>query len=340
MSGSAWWQRDAHADRRPFLLQRQTIRKTLGDWFAAQNFLEVECAALQVSPGNETHLHAFRTEFVSDNGRNEPYYLHTSPEFSCKKLLAAGEPQIVDFARCYRNRETGPLHSPEFTMVEWYRAGADLLTVMKDAATLCQEAANVLGRTRLTWRDKSCPAFAEPELLTLCDAFERYARINLEAVLDDRDSFRHAAEASGVGISPDASWSDIFSAVLVTLIEPRLGMDRPTMLYRYPVCEAALARACEDDPRFADRFELYVCGVELANGFHELTDPTEQRARFEADMQLKQQLYGETYPIDEDFLASLEHMPDASGVALGFDRLVMLATGAPSINHVLWTPFQ
>ena len=129
-------------------------------------------------------------------------------------------------------------------------------------------------------------------------------------------------------------------SVRVTLIEPRLGMDRPTMLYRYPVCEAALARACEDDPRFADRFELYVCGVELANGFHELTDPTEQRARFEADMQLKQQLYGETYPIDEDFLASLEHMPDASGVALGFDRLVMLATGAPSINHVLWTPFQ
>ena len=223
-------------------------------------------------------------------------------------------------------------------MVEWYRAGADLLTVMKDTVTLCQEAANISGATRLTWRQASCSAFAEPELLTLVEAFDRYAGIDLEAVLDDRDGFVAAAEAAGVGISESASWSDVFSAVLVTKIEPNLGMERMTILYRYPVCEAALARACPDDPRFADRFELYACGVELANGFHELTDPNEQRARFEADMALKQELYGERYPIDEHFLAALKHMPDTSGVALGFDRLVMLVTGAPSIEKVLWTP--
>ncbi|MAP96128.1 MAG: EF-P lysine aminoacylase GenX [Ponticaulis sp.] len=338
MTGAAWWEKEAHADRRPFLVQRQRIRRVLLNWFENEGFLEVECGALQVSPGNETHLHAFQTDFVTDDGQSSLFYLHTSPEFSCKKLLAAGETQIVDFARVYRNRETSQLHSPEFTMIEWYRAGADLATVMKDAVTLCQEAINALGKTAFFWKERTCRAFAEPEFLTLVEAFDRFAGIDLDSLLEDRDGFAAAAATSGIEVSADASWSDIFSAVLVTKIEPYLGMERLTVLYRYPVCEAALARACPDDERYADRFELYGCGVELANGFHELKDPEEQRKRFEADMALKQELYGERYPLDEDFLASLDNMPDASGVALGFDRLVMLATGAPSVHHVIWTP--
>ena len=340
MSGDPWWHPTRHADRRGFLTGRNRIRRVLERWFDDQAFTNVECSARQISPGNETHLHAFATDFVTEAGEHQTFYLHTSPEFSCKKLLAAGEKKIVDFARVYRNRETSPTHSPDFTMIEWYRAGADLQTVMKDTVTLCQEAANALGQTILRWKGMTCPAFAEPEILTLHDAFERYADIDLEACLDDRDAFETAAQRAGVNVSDDASWSDIFSAVLVTKIEPNLGVDRMTVLWKYPVCEAALARACPDDPRYADRFELYACGVELANGFHELTHATEQRARFEADMALKEELYGERYPLDEDFLAALDLMPDASGVALGFDRLVMLATGAPSINHVLWTPFE
>lgn len=354
MTDAKWWHPARHADRRPFLQMRGKVRRALADWFAAEGFLEVECGALQVSPGNETHLHAFATEFRTDDGTRRPLYLHTSPEFACKKLLAAGETKIVDFARVFRNREEGPLHSPEFTMVEWYRTGAGLEAVMQDAVDLCRTALQATGRGALTWKDRTCDPGAKPEYLTLAEAFQRYAGIDLDACSGDpdacdrdrgacdgdRDAFLKAAKTAGVGVAEDASWSDIFSAVLVARIEPELGDGRLTLLHRYPVSEAALARACPDDPRFAERFELYACGVELANGFHELTDATEQRARFEADMDLKQALYGERYPIDEDFLDALGQMPDASGVALGFDRLVMLAAGARSIRDVLWTPFE
>ena len=340
MTGSAWWQPDIHADRRPFLVQRGRVRRALENWFDAEGFLNVECGALQVSPGNETHLHAFSSDFLNEDGtKAATLYLHTSPEFSCKKLLAAGETRIVDFARVYRNREAGLLHSPEFTMIEWYRAGADLAEVMKDTVTLCREALNASTRTALEWQGKSCDPFQPPEYLTLVEAFERYAGIDLEAVLDDRTAFLEVARHAGINLPDSVTWSDIFSAVLVARVEHRLGEGRLTVLHRYPVCEAALARACADDPRFADRFELYACGVELANGFQELTDPVEQRVRFEEDMALKQTLYGESYPLDEAFLAALPHMPDASGVALGFDRLVVLASGARSITDVIWTPF-
>ncbi|MEZ6011599.1 MAG: EF-P lysine aminoacylase EpmA [Hyphomonas sp.] len=354
MTGAKWWLPALHADRRPFLLMRGKVRRALSDWFADEGFLEVECAALQVSPGNETHLHAFATEYRTDDGQSSPLYLHTSPEFSCKKLLAAGETKIVDFARVFRNREQGPLHSPEFTMVEWYRTGEGLGTVMQDAVDLCRAALKATGQASLSWRGRTCNPWAEPEYLTLAEAFQRYAGIDLDACSGDpavgdrdpdacdgdREAFLKAAKAADVGVSEDATWTDIFSAVLVARIEPNLGDNRLTLLHRYPVSEAALARACPDDPRYAERFELYGCGVELANGFHELTDAAEQRTRFEADMALKEQLYGERYPIDEDFLEALGHMPDASGVALGFDRLVILASGARSIRDVQWTPVE
>ena len=338
MTEARWWHPSRHADRRPFLLMRGQIRRALADWFAAEGFVEVETAALQVSPGNETHLHAFATEFRTDAGAVTPLYLHTSPEFACKKLLAAGETKIVDFARVFRNREAGPLHAPEFTMVEWYRTGASLDAVMQDAGNLCRTALAATGRDALSWRGRTCDPGMTPEALTLTEAFYRYAKTDLDGLLDDRDGFLAAARAAGVGVPDDATWSDIFSAVLVARIEPHLGDGRLTVLHRYPVCEAALARACPDDPRFAERFELYACGVELANGFNELTDPVEQRARFEADMDLKAAIYGERYPIDEDFLDALARMPAASGVALGFDRLAILASGARSIRDVQWTP--
>ena len=336
MTSSPWWNKDRYADKRPFLLARNKAKSALRAWFENQDFIEVECGALQISPGNETHLHAFSSDFLNEDGSlNTKLYLHTSPEFACKKLLAAGETKIFDFARVYRNRESSPLHSPEFTMLEWYRTGASLDDVMNDCTDLVRTAATGV----LKWQGKTCDPSIKPEFLTLTDAFQRYAGIDLNAVLENRDAFAKAANQASVTFSEDSSWSDIFSAVLVSKIEHQLGQDRLTFLYRYPICEAALAQPCKDDPRFADRFELYACGVELANGFGELTDPAEQRKRFEEDMILKQSIYEETYPIDEDFLAALNHMPDASGVALGFDRLVMLISGARRIEDVLWTPF-
>ncbi|WOI53010.1 EF-P lysine aminoacylase EpmA [Parvularcula sp. LCG005] len=334
-----FWRRDIHQDRRPFLLQRNRIKAGLRAWFAGEGFVEVECGALQVSPGNEAHLAAFRADYRSEDGTAMPLYLHTSPEFSCKKLLAAGETQIVDFARVYRNGEIGPLHSPEFTMIEWYRAGAPYDQIMTDCQQLCITAIDTAGGDSLRWKGRSCNPRLPFERLTLVDAFRRYASINLESHLDDRDGLAHAARDSGISISSGDQWSDIFSKILVSHIEPQLGDGRLTMLCDYPIAEAALARPRADDPRFAERFEMYACGVELANGFGELTDATEQRRRFEAEMDLKDRLYNERYPLDDDFLTALQTMPEASGVALGFDRLVMLATGARSINDVLWTPF-
>ncbi len=339
---SPWWDRSRHADRRPFLLARGRIMAAFRNWFMGAGFLEVETSALQVSPGNETHLHAFATEAVGLDGTRRPLYLRTSPEFAAKKLLAAGETRIVDFARVFRNREAGRLHAPEFTMVEWYRAGEPYGQLFEDVAALVQLAAATAGRREVGYRGKVADAFAAPERLTLQEAFARHAGIDLLATLDgvagNTERLRRAAEAAGVSTAPDDSWSDIFSKVLIARIEPNLGIGRPTILYEYPVIEAALARPAPQDPRVAERFELYLCGVELANGFGELTDAAEQRRRFEADMAEKQRLYGERYPIDEEFLAALAQMPEASGVALGFDRLVMLATGAERIEQVQWDP--
>ena len=332
---SPWWSRERHADRRPFLVARNRIKAAIRKDFEAKGFTEVECAALQISPGNETHLHAFATEAEGATGERTRLYLHTSPEFASKKLLAAGERRIFDFARVFRNRECAPLNVPEFTMLEWYRADETYDVVIADCLRILSIAAVEAGTTHLMHDH-------EAERLTVADAFARHAGIDLLATLTpdsgDRDALAHQATRANIAFAANDTWSDIFARVLVERIEPKLGFDRPTILYEYPRVEAALARACAHDPRVAERFELYVCGVELANGFGELTDPVEQRKRFEAEMVEKQRRYGERYPIDEDLLAALPHMPPSSGVALGFDRLVMLATGAPHIEQVIWTP--
>jgi lysyl-tRNA synthetase class 2 len=324
-------------------LARGRIRSAVRGWFEARGFVEVETARLQVSPGNEAHLHAFATEAIGPDGARAPLYLHTSPEFACKTLLAAGETRIFDFGKAWRNRERGPLHHPEFTVLEWYRAGEPYETLMGDCAALLAVAAEAAGSGTLRYREREADPFALPERLTLAEAFERFAGIDLLATVaddgaTDRDALAAATTAAGVRVAADDTWSDVFSKVLVEKIEPHLGIGRPTILCEYPAPEAALARPKAGDPRVAERFELYACGVELANAFGELTDASEQRQRFEAEMAEKARVYDERYPIDDDFLAALAVMPEASGAALGFDRLVMLATGARRIEQVLWTP--
>jgi lysyl-tRNA synthetase class 2 len=333
-----WWSPEAHARKRGYLAARGAIKAQIRAWFGDEGFTETECGQLQRSPGNEAHLHAFETAFVAENGTRTPLYLHTSPEFAMKKLLAAGETRLFDFARAFRNRETGPRHAPEFTMLEWYRAGEGIEAVMADAAKLACLAAKATGTRAFVWKGAVCDPIAEPEYLTLTQAFARHAGIDLEPVLTDAAGLASAARQAGLETPAGASWTDVFSAVLVTLIEPKLGQGRLTFLHRYPVSEAALSRPAPDDPRFAERFELYACGVELANGYRELTDAALLRQRQEQEMELKQAVYGERYPLDEDFIAAVAAMPEASGVALGFDRLVMLATGARDISDVLWTP--
>ena len=339
---SPWWDRDVYADRRPLLLARGRILTALREWFRRRGFLEVETPALQVSPGNETHLHAFATELVGPAADRVPRYLHTSPEFACKKLLAAGESRLFTFARVFRNRERGALHHPEFTMLEWYRANEPYSVLMEDCAAILAETAKAAGALRFSWNGRSADPYAAPRLLTVAAAFQTYTGIDLMATLTaagepDGVAFAAAARAAGVQTAADDTWSDIFSRVLVERVEPQLGHGAATLLDQYPIPEAALARPTAD-PRLAQRFELYACGIELANGYGELTDPAEQHRRFEASMSERERRYGERYPVDPDFIAALAAMPPASGIALGFDRLVMLATGARRIEEVMWAP--
>jgi lysyl-tRNA synthetase class 2 len=343
MSNSPWWRPDIHADRRPFLTARGRIKAAIRNHLEADGFTEIEAAALQVSPGNEAHLHAFETRLVGPDGASAPFYLHTSPEFAAKKLLAAGETRIFDFARVWRNRERGPLHHPEFTLLEWYRADEPYEALMVDCALLLALAAEGAGSKTLRWKGLECDPLQTPERLTLAEAFDRFGGIDLLATVTadgrtDREALAAGARAAGVRVADDDLWPDIFSKTLVQLVEPTLGVGRATILCEYPIVEAALARPKASDPRVAERFELYACGVELANAFGELTDPAVQRARFEAEMAEKARVYGERYPIDEAFLEALTHMPQASGAALGFDRLVMLASGAEHIEQVIWSP--
>ena len=338
-----FWGKARYAERRDCLLTRARVLTSVRRWFCARRFIEVQPAALQASPGNETHLHGFKTALILPDGSPHDAYLHTSPEFAMKKLLTAGERKIFSLTSVFRNRERTALHAPEFAMLEWYRAHAPLERVIEDCAAVIALAAHIAGAKVFAYRGREASPFDPPERITVRDAFRRYAGIDLYDSLSrsghlDTKVFAQQAADRGIRVASDDDWSDIFSRVLTERVEPNLGIGRPTVLYAYPVSEAALAQIRSDDPRVAERFEFYCCGVELANAFHELRDPIEQRQRFASSMEKQQRVFGASHPIDEDLLAALADMPDASGAALGLDRLIMLATGAKRVESVQWTP--
>jgi lysyl-tRNA synthetase class 2 len=288
----------------------------------------------------DLHIHAFATEIRGvDLKPQGTLYLHTSPEFAMKKLMVAGMERLYQICHVYRNCEGSRLHSPEFTMLEWYRAGTDYTAVMEDCKGLLRACAQALGITHYRHKGMKCDPFAEWRTITVEQAFRQYAGLELRAYLPDKTKeFRAAIMEKGIRAAPDDSWDDLFFRVMAEKIEPFLGGDVPAILCDYPVGMASLSRKKPGDPEFAERFELYICGIELANAFSELTDAAEQRARFASEMAQKQAVYGETYPPDEDFFAALDYgLPESSGIALGVDRLVMLACGTEDIEDVLWT---
>jgi len=341
----SWWRPDRLATRRANLAARARMLGAVRDFFAAALYLEVDTPALQVSPGLEPHLQAFATILHDPrDGAARPRYLHTSPEFAMKKLVAGGLPRIWQLAHVYRDGERSATHHPEFAMLEWYRAGAGYRDMMDECEALLRAVQTAAGGEALRWRGNTADAWENWQRLTVAEAFARHAGIDLLATAPEParpDAASLAAAAARIGIAPHPGddWETLFFRIFLERVEPHLGMGAPTILYDYPLSLAALSRPKPDDPRLAERFELYACGLELANAFGELTDPVEQRRRFVADQARKQALYGESYPIDEDFLTALAHgLPECAGVALGFDRLVMLATGADHIEEVLWAP--
>ena len=347
----SWWQRDRLAQRRPFLDGRRAAVKAVRAYFQAEGFIEVDTPAVQVSPGVERHVRPLATHLSEPFAEvSNPRYLHTSPEFAMKKLLAGGMGKIMQLCHVWRDGERSPLHHPEFTMLEWYRAGADYGALVADCEAVLRGVAKAAERSlkqdgRLHWQGRVCDPSQAAQQLTVQEVFVRYAGIDLMATLDDLVTaapppavLRERARAGGIHTSDTDTWEDIFFRVMLERIEPHLGIGVPTILCEYPANLAALARRKPDDPRVAERFELYACGVELANAYSELTDAAEQRARFDHDHALHAALYGEPPPVDEDFLKAMEMLPPCAGAALGFDRLVMLATGAGDITDVLWAP--
>lgn len=342
-----WWKNDIFEKKLPYLKQRAKIVETIRRFFTQRDFIEVETSVLQISPGLEPHLKAFETALIEPfSQKSERLYLHTSPEFAMKKLLVAGLPKIFQMARVFRNEERASHHHPEFVMLEWYRANEDYRFLMTDTVDLVRSCAKACDKNVLTANGGECDIFCDWEYLSVHEAFLRYTGIDIFSVLPNEPSldpdpslFKKEAEKIGVHVSDNDRWDDVYFRIVLDFIEPKLGEKRPTILYDYPVCMAALSRKKPEDPRLAERFEVYVRGVELANAFSELTDAKEQTERFNHDMDLKEKLYAERYPIDPDFIDALEYgMPESTGIAVGVDRLVMLITGAKHIDDVIWTP--
>jgi elongation factor P--(R)-beta-lysine ligase len=325
------WHPESLAARLPFLARRTALTRAVRGFFHDRGYSEVETPYAVAAPGEEVHLRAFATTREHPDGRREPLWLNTSPEFAMKRLLVAQAGPIFQFARVWRNGEASALHAPEFTMLEWYRPGAGMDDLIDETTALLRAVLPPVVHCRGITTDLS-----RFERLTVAEAFSRYVGADLLAIGEDAAGL---AAAAGVSWRDGETWEDLFFRLLLDRIEPRIGREHPTFLTHWPAAQAALARRDPADPRVAERFELFICGIELANAFVELTDPAEQRARFQADRLRRHAVSGPDWDLDEDFLAALEHgMPPSAGIALGFDRLAMIASGANRIGQVLWLP--
>ncbi len=326
--------------RRTAARARARLYAAVRDHFAAQGFEEVETPCLVPAPGMEPHIRAFEVPFVPEtpDGKAATLYLHTSPEYAMKRLLAHGFERIFQFARVFRNGEIAQLHNPEFTMLEFYRAGADYRAIMEDTENIvAAAAAAVAGEPAATVNGSRVDLRPPFERLTVRDALLGRTGLDLRQ-LPTAESLQRAAEGKGHRFAGPRSFEDVLLQVFLTSVEPTLGRERPTFLIDYPASMASLARLKPSDPAVAERVELYVGGVELANGFSELTDAAEQRARLMDEQEQRRRAGVPVYPLDERFLEAVGRMPTASGIALGLDRLLMLLLGAERIDDVLLFP--
>ena len=309
------------AGRRGALEARSRVVRAARAWFEAEGFLEVETPARVRAPGQEIHLDAI----ASGEGR----WLVTSPEYHMKRLLGGGFERIAQLGKAWRAGEVGPHHQPEFLIAEWYRAGAPLAAIADDCEALVHVAARAAGTSNAAL-DLTGPF----ERTTVRQVVKLYAAVDL--VGDESvDALARKARDAGIDVTGRATWDDVFFQVWLDRVEPRLGRGRPTFVFDWPAPLGALARRKPDDSRLVERFELYANGLELANAFGELTDADEQRARFLDESATRARLGKAVYALDEELLAALPHMKPTSGVALGMDRLVMLALGAADIRDVV-----
>jgi elongation factor P--(R)-beta-lysine ligase len=324
---------------------RAALYHSLRASLEARGSLEVETPIAVPFAGQEPHLRPFETRFTPDlpvpeGGVDKPrrLHLHTSPEYAMKRLLAReGFGKCHQIARVFRDGEVTRTHNPEFTLLEFYQSPGSADSIMRTLEGLIEEAAQALNKATAVKRDKKHLDLRAPfERLTCQEAFERFA--GFDPLPLDAQALSQAARTVGVRPAQDASWDDLFTQLLMEKVEPCLGLAKPTYLTHYPASQAALARLSTNDPRVAERFELYAAGLELANGFSELCDADEQRKRLTEEQELRRSLGRDVFPLDERFLESLPEIEEAGGVAVGLDRLLMLLTGLQSISEVLLFP--
>lgn len=348
MVNKNWWHPYNYEQKIPSLILRNKVIKAIKDFFLNQDFLEVDTPYLQTSPGMDVHMKAFKTELENPLDKNKTLYLHTSPEFAMKKLLAAGLPKIFQIAHVYRNGEISPYHSPEFTMIEWYRANADYYDIMNDCEELLKALVKLSKANSFRANGAECFMDKGVERKSINELFYEYVGFYLTEVLPTEPSFEPPPEAIGIkakelGIEvfDYDRFEDIYFRIMVNKIEPFLGLKMPIIIYDFPLCMGALSKASRKDARFAERFEIYACGVELGNAYSELIDPKIQLERFKYDMGLKEKFYGYHHPLDENYLAAFDYgMPESAGIGFGVDRIIMLITGAKDINDILWAPLE
>lgn len=321
------------------LVMRARIIQLVREFFISQGFVEMETPLVVHAAGQEPYLDPFQVSFLGPQQEKVPAYLITSPEYAHKKLLAVGFKKTFEITRSFRGGEPwGGTHNPEFTMIEWYRAGADYKKIMGDVERMVYGVARSTKQIKIPYRGRSIDLTPPWEKLSMQKAWERYAGIKKGADICNRKILLKLCCERGYRVKKTESYDDLFFKIFLTEVEPKLGVEKPTFLFDYPVSMAALARKKKNDPRWAERFEIYAGGLELGNAFSELNDAKEQRKRFLGEQSLRRKLGKPFIPLDEDFLNALSHMPPSAGIAFGIDRLVMLLTDAKSIDEVVAFP--
>jgi lysyl-tRNA synthetase class 2 len=316
---------------------RSAIIRAVRDFFWSKDFLETDTPLAVKHPGQEPYLNPVPLTIHDPHGQAETLHLITSPEFSLKKLLASGFEKIFSITKCFRDYESfGGNHNTEFTMIEWYRAPGTLTAIMDDTEELFKAVGRRLGRESVVYKNTTVPINCVWERKTMKQLWAEYVGVNLDEYLE-RESLQQLAKDKQLSVGDSDEYEDIFFKLFLNLIEPNLGFSRPIFVYDYPKRMSSLSKACAHDSRYAERFELYVAGLEIANAFGELTDSVEQASRLEADRALRAKLGRDTWPVDPSFIAALRSgMPEAGGIALGIDRMVVLFTGAKDINEVIF----
>ncbi|TSC87612.1 MAG: Uncharacterized protein G01um101416_427 [Microgenomates group bacterium Gr01-1014_16] len=320
---------------------REKVIDIIRKFFKDQGFHEMFTPILVATPSAEPNLEVFETQLRTASGKKSRAFLILSPEYSLKKAVAAGSGSVFEITKCFRNNEeVSSLHNPEFTMLEWYRIGADYKDIMNDFENLFLKITGGTGyqgnRGDWGYRGEKYDVSLPWPRISVADAFEKYTGIEIETLLDEKKLIT-IGEKKGYDVK-DTNWEQMFYQIFFNEIEPALKKSgRPAFVYDYPLSQAALARRKKSDPRFAERFEVYLAGLELGNCFSELTDPVEQRSRLEADIAARRENNKTPYSIDEKFIEALEFgMPEMAGIAVGVDRLVMLASNSESIGETLF----